>query len=81
MGERKKSRGLVGWFIVLIVLAVIGVAIWLTVRKKSHNSDSVPSVPDSPGAINAKYSDALKVALQFFDVQKCMFISFSFLVH
>lgn len=70
MREGKKSRGLVGWFIVLIVLAVVGLAIWLTVRKKSNNSDSVPSVPDSPGAINTKYANALKVAMQFFDVQK-----------
>lgn len=79
MGERRKSRGLFGWFVVLIVLAVIAFAIWLTVHKKNQNSDSdsAAPVPGPPGAINSKYADALKVAMQFFDVQKCNSFSLS----
>ncbi|GFY86235.1 glycosyl hydrolase 9B5 [Actinidia rufa] len=45
MGERSKSKGFCGWFLVLVVMALIAVAV-------------------------KKYGDALKVAMQFFDIQK-----------
>lgn len=76
MGESRKSRGCFGWLIVLIVLGVIAFAIWIVIHKKNQDSDSgsAAPVPGPPGAINKKYSDALKVAIQFFDVQKCNFL-------
>lgn len=38
-------------------------------------------VPGPPGAVVEKYSDALAVALKFFDVQKCnFFLYFKLLV-
>ncbi|KAM7521201.1 hypothetical protein LguiB_020163 [Lonicera macranthoides] len=70
MGERSnKSRGWFGYFLVLIILAVIATAVVLTIKKKTQHSGPAP-VPGPPGAITKKYADALKVALQFFDVQK-----------
>lgn len=62
---------------VFIILALIVGAIVLAVMKKQSDSDNnKPSpVPGPPGAISHKYAEALKVAMQFFDVQKCMSIS------
>ncbi|PWA80616.1 glycosyl hydrolase 9B5 [Artemisia annua] len=71
MGKEEKSGGCWGWFIVLIVVGAIALALGLTLRNKfhHHNDDDSP-VPGPPGAVTKKYGDALKVALQFFDVQK-----------
>ncbi|KAL8459136.1 hypothetical protein ACS0TY_036561 [Phlomoides rotata] len=71
MEEKKRSRGWCGWFLVLIVLAAIGFAIFYTVKQKIHKSgpDAAP-VPGPPGAITKKYADALKLATQFLDIQK-----------
>lgn len=75
MGEARKSRRWFRWIIVLIVLGVVAFGIWMIIHKKNQSSDkdSAAPVPGPPGAINQKYSDALKLALQFFDVQKCIF--------
>lgn len=70
MGEKSRSRGWCGWFIVALVLALVIVAVVYTVKKKIHKSDGADAVPGPPGAIDKKYADALKVAMQFFDVQK-----------
>ncbi|KAF3446764.1 hypothetical protein FNV43_RR11944 [Rhamnella rubrinervis] len=70
MGEKSRSGGCCGWFLVLVILAVIAAAIVIVVKKKSGNSDHVAPVPGPPGAVVQKYGDALKVAMQFFDVQK-----------
>ncbi|XP_050207216.1 endoglucanase 10 [Mercurialis annua] len=73
MGEKSRSRGCCGWFIVAVVLAVVVVAVVYTVRKKINDKSDGggPSpVPGPPGAIEKKYADALKVAMKFFDVQK-----------
>ncbi|WOG91953.1 hypothetical protein DCAR_0311208 [Daucus carota subsp. sativus] len=72
MGESGKCRGWFGWILVLIVLGVIAFAIYMVIHEKNlfSDKDSAAPVPGAPGAINRKYSDALKVALQFFDVQK-----------
>ncbi|XP_038898468.1 endoglucanase 10-like [Benincasa hispida] len=71
MGEKSRSRGCCGWFLVLVILGLIAGAIVFAVKKKSSHSDDDPApVPGPPGAIEKKYSDALKMAMRFFDVQK-----------
>ncbi|KAK4778614.1 hypothetical protein SAY86_006142 [Trapa natans] len=71
MGAQKRSRGYCGWFIVVVVLALVVGAIVLAVRKKmNHGGDEAEPAPGPPGAVDQKYSDALKIAMQFFDVQK-----------
>ncbi|PKI77425.1 hypothetical protein CRG98_002198 [Punica granatum] len=71
MGAEKRSRGWCGWFLVAVVLALVAGAIVITVRKRSsHGGDEAEPAPGPPGAPDKKYSDALKIAMQFFDVQK-----------
>ncbi|KAJ7957856.1 Endoglucanase [Quillaja saponaria] len=70
MEEKSKSRGCFGWFLVLIILAVVVGAIVYTIKSKTSHSGGAAPVPGPPGSINQKYADALKVATQFFDVQK-----------
>lgn len=80
MGEKSKSRGWCGWFIAIIVLASVVLAVVYTVKlrmKKSGDDDGGGPVPGPPGAIDKKYADALKLALQFFDIQKCNHHSFA----
>lgn len=74
MGEKSRSRGWCGWIIVLIVLAVVVAAVVLTIKKKSKHSNEAAPVPGPPGAPVKKYGDALQIAMQFFDVQKCRFL-------
>jgi|UniRef100_A0A2N9EDT0 hypothetical protein len=69
MEEKSKSKGWCSWLIVVVVLAVIAAAMVLTLKKTKH-SDAAAPVPGPPGAAVKKYSDALKIAMQFFDVQK-----------
>ncbi|KAK4349009.1 hypothetical protein RND71_031764 [Anisodus tanguticus] len=68
MGEKSRKGGWCGWIIALIVVAAAAGAIVALVRKK-HN-DSTPDAPGNPGSPEKKYADALKTAMQFFDVQK-----------
>ncbi|CAH1446286.1 unnamed protein product [Lactuca virosa] len=70
MGKEKKSGGCFGWFIVLIVVGAIALALGLTLRNKFHKGGGDAPVPGPPGAVTKKYGDALEVALQFFDIQK-----------
>ncbi|KAF8410466.1 hypothetical protein HHK36_002995 [Tetracentron sinense] len=71
MGADLKSKGWCGWLVVLVVVAVVVTAVVITVRNKSHHSESEAApVPGPPGAIAKKYADALKIAMQFFDIQK-----------
>ncbi|XP_043708173.1 endoglucanase 24-like [Telopea speciosissima] len=66
-----KSKGCFGWFILFVIVAVIAGAVALILVKKSHHSKGhVSPVAGPPGAIGKKYADALKISLQFFDVQK-----------
>lgn len=76
--EDKKSGGCMGWFIVGIVIIAIGLALGFTLRNKFHHGGGGGDapVPGPPGAVAKKYGDALKIALQFFDIQKCKFIIF-----
>ncbi|XP_024971427.1 endoglucanase 2-like [Cynara cardunculus var. scolymus] len=70
MGKEKKSGGWFGWFIVLVILGVVALALGLTLRNKFHHGGGAAPVPGPPGAVTKKYGDALKIALQFFDIQK-----------
>ncbi|KAL7200010.1 hypothetical protein ACSBR2_022173 [Camellia fascicularis] len=72
MGERSKSEGLCGWFLVLVLVACIVIAVVLTVKKKT-NKHSLPQLGPAPGphgVVDRQYGNALNLAMQFFDVQK-----------
>ncbi|KAK6922610.1 Glycoside hydrolase family 9 [Dillenia turbinata] len=65
-----KSKGL-GWLVaVIIISSFVVVAAVLTLWETNGRSKNHPFVPNHPSAINQKYSEALAIALQFFDVQK-----------
>ncbi|KAL8059164.1 hypothetical protein ABFX02_03G068500 [Erythranthe guttata] len=65
MKQRKRSSsGCCGWFLVIIVLAGIAFAVFAVLKHKTWGSGS-PALGDPK-----KYSDALKIAMQFFDIQK-----------
>ncbi|KAL2894815.1 Endoglucanase 24 [Bienertia sinuspersici] len=70
--EKGSKGGCCGWFLVFIVAAAIVIGLVVAFRSKFHHSDSdkPEPVPGPPGAIVTKYSDSLKLAMQFFDVQK-----------
>ncbi|XP_052201645.1 endoglucanase 10-like [Diospyros lotus] len=73
MGEQSKSKGICGWLLVLVILGLLVMGIVLAVKKKTKHSHSAPDlgpVPGPPGAVVKKYGDALKTAMQFFDIQK-----------
>ncbi|PSR99599.1 Endoglucanase [Actinidia chinensis var. chinensis] len=71
MGEHSRSKGWCGWFLVLVVAALIVVAVVIALKKRNDNSEpDLGPVPGPPGAVQKKYGDALKVAMQFFDIQK-----------
>ena len=68
-------KGFWSWLIVIVIAALVVTGAVFAFRRKSRNSKSEPEaapVPGPPGAITQKYADALSVAVQFFDVQKCM---------
>ncbi|KAM3341679.1 endoglucanase 10 [Capsicum galapagoense] len=71
MGEKSKKGGCCGWILVLIVAGAAAAAIVVLVMKK-HNGSSpgAAPVPGPPGSPVKKYEDALKTAMQFFDIQK-----------
>ncbi|KAL3514754.1 hypothetical protein ACH5RR_027471 [Cinchona calisaya] len=72
MGEKSRSKGgWWGWLLVLIVAAAIAFGIFVTIKKKHHDSKAKAApVPGPPGAVTKKYADALDSAMQFFDIQK-----------
>lgn len=71
MGEKSRSRGACcGWFIAFVILAIVVGAVVYTVKKKMSHSDKPAPVPGPPGAVDQKYSSALKTSLLFFDIQK-----------
>ncbi|KAK5845185.1 hypothetical protein PVK06_001340 [Gossypium arboreum] len=69
MGKESKSRGFFGWFLVLVILAlVVGAVVYIIKKKLDHRNDNKPTpVPGHPGAIDHKYAHALEIAMQFFD--------------
>lgn len=72
MGKQSKSGGCLGWLLAIVILAlVVGAIVYAVKQKIDHANDNKPSpVPGPPGAIDKKYADALKIAMQFFDIQK-----------
>lgn len=68
MGKKSRCKGCWGWFLVLVVLATIAFGVFIALKSKYQKSDS--DVPGQPGFNAKKYADALKIAMQFFDVQK-----------
>ncbi|XP_051149701.1 endoglucanase 10-like [Andrographis paniculata] len=71
MEEKSRTGGWCGWLLAAIVILAVAFAIFYAVEHKKHKSDGGPApVPGPPGAITKKYADALKIAMQFFDIQK-----------
>lgn len=71
MMDRKKKKGSCwGWFVLLIVLGGIAFSIFVLFRNSKPGS-----VFAAAFSVSKKYSNALGVAMQFFDVQKCTFSS------
>ncbi|CAL5384756.1 unnamed protein product [Camellia sinensis] len=69
--SRSRSKRCCGWCIVLVVVALVAIVLVITLTNKIGLSEPVLSpVPGSPGTVQKKYGDALKVAMQFFDVQR-----------
>ena len=73
MEGKSKSSGFCGWFLAVVILAlVVGAIVYTVMKKTGHSrSDKPEPVPGPPGAIDQKYASALKTAMQFFDIQKC----------
>lgn len=70
MGKKESGcSGCWGWLIAIIVLAVLVVGIVLLIKHKNGDNDVAP-VPGPPGELTKTYANALKLALQFFDIQK-----------
>ncbi|KAL0360565.1 UNVERIFIED_CONTAM: Endoglucanase 10 [Sesamum radiatum] len=66
MKQKKKSKGLWCWsMLALVVLAIVAVILLVVMVKTKPDDGSGP-----PGEPVKKYADALKLAMQFFDVQK-----------
>ncbi|CAN4093966.1 unnamed protein product [Withania somnifera] len=71
MGEKSRKGGCCGWIILLIVAAAVAAAIAvLFIKKHNGSSSDAAPVPGPPGAPVQKYADALRTAMQFFDIQK-----------
>ena len=70
--EKKSKGGCLGWFLVLIVAAAVGIGIFVLVKNKRGSHGGAAPVPGPPGAVAKKYAEALKTAMQFLDVQKCI---------
>ncbi|KAE9458629.1 hypothetical protein C3L33_09465, partial [Rhododendron williamsianum] len=67
--EPKRSRGLCGWFIALLVLGAIAAAIAVAVKVKRDHHHSAPKlgpVPGPPGPVVKMYGDALTLQCSSF---------------
>ncbi|KAM2914187.1 hypothetical protein COP2_044748 [Malus domestica] len=69
---KTKCKGWWAWLLVLAILGLVVDAVILAIVKKvKKNSGGYDSaVPEPSSAITQKYFDILKLAVQFFDVQK-----------
>lgn len=71
MVEKSRSRGRFRWILVVIVLPLV-VCFVLVLKKPHIFYDKAAPVPGPPGAPVKKYANALEIAMQFFDIQKCL---------
>ncbi|XP_041016468.1 endoglucanase 2 isoform X2 [Juglans microcarpa x Juglans regia] len=69
MLEKSRSGERFRWILVIVVLALVGCVI-LVIKKPHSLYDEAAPVPGPPAAPVKKYANALKIAMQFFDVQK-----------
>ncbi|GAA0184241.1 hypothetical protein LIER_31529 [Lithospermum erythrorhizon] len=71
MGKSSRCNGCWGWLLAIIVLAVVAFGVFIMIKFKNGDSilDAAP-VPGAPGELTKTYADALKLAMQFFDIQK-----------
>ncbi|GAA0160079.1 hypothetical protein Leryth_005290 [Lithospermum erythrorhizon] len=67
-----KCAGCWGWLLAFIVLAAVVLGIVLVIKNKNGGNDGPDAapVPGPPGELTKSYADALKLAMQFFDIQK-----------
>lgn len=70
MLEKSRSGERFRWILVIVVLALV-VCVILVIKKPHSLYDEAAPVPGPPAAPVKKYANALKIAMQFFDVQKC----------
>ena len=68
--KQEKWKGWCWWILVLAIAAMVVASAILTIWNNYRHS-KVSSVPDRQGKIAEKYAEALKIAIQFFDIQKC----------
>lgn len=61
----------------LVVTVLVVVVSFFTIWPKFHHSKGAHG-PGHPGAIAGNYADALEIAMQFFDIQKCTYTTLSF---
>ncbi|CAN6909068.1 unnamed protein product [Brassica oleracea] len=53
------------WFLGIIVVIAVVLAVVFTIRHRANHFDDI-----APGSTDKKYADALKIAMQFFNIQK-----------
>lgn len=70
-GRRKAKGGWLWWLPVLVFAAIVVTMSVLTILKFVHH---LKRSPHRPQKVIQKYADALEIAMQFFDVQKCNYI-------
>lgn len=76
---RSRCKGWCWWWVFVFVFGVlvIALAVFTVLRKYFHSRPSSSGTSGRPGDVAQKYVDALGIAMQFFDVQKCMFEFFA----
>lgn len=68
-GDGKKSKGWIWWVLVTVIGVLVIAAATLTILRDFRSK--APKVRSHHGPVVQKYADALGIAVQFFDVQKC----------
>lgn len=65
------------WLLVTVIVGLVVGAASITIWRDFHElQNKVPKVRRPPVGVTQKYSDALHISTQFFDVQKCNLKSF-----
>lgn len=67
---KEKVGGGKWWLTVLVIFVLVGAGSYVSLRRE-FRSLSLFRRPDKQPVIVGEYADALSIALQFFDVQKC----------